>query len=114
MILPIVVWTLLLGAAIPILMAWTRLSWGARRVFFVLLGLLTVSYVWLLLASVLPVVAGPHYSDMRVYLCDANIGVSVVTGLALCAFQKPRLLFALAAGWVAFGWAFFRSISFTL
>lgn len=112
--LEIATWALLLSASIPILMCWATFSDEGSRFSIALLGLVTASYGWLLLASVVPFVAGPNYSGERVIVCNANIGLCLAAGIALAVTQKPRALFGLAGGWVAIGWVYFRAVSFVV
>ena len=79
-----------------------------------LLAAVTTSYGWLLLACVVPLVAGPNYSHERVFICNVNISICAGTGIALTATQKPRLLFAVVGAWIALGWVYFRAISFAV
>jgi hypothetical protein len=114
MLLTAIIWALLIGPVIPLLIGWMVLKESEGNLAKVLLGLLSISYCWLMLSAVFPAVSGPNYSDQRVIICYSNIGAVGATGISLCLIQKPRALFALIGAWMALCWTYFLAISFVV
>jgi hypothetical protein len=107
-----IIWLLLGGGTIPLIWLWrTAGGHGLTRSASIVLW---ASFLWLLCAVAWAPLAGPHYSDIRLALINANIAVVVLDGIFLLFKSDAKAAAATASCWLVLGWLYLRAVSFSL
>jgi hypothetical protein len=107
-----IIWATLISTSVPLTWLWRTAE--TKELTRVAMVVMWGSFVWLLSAVAYAPLVGPHYSEIRLLLINANIAIVVLAAILLISTTSAKIPAVIAGGWLSLGWLYLRAVSFSV